>query len=321
MHLPTVLITGASGFLGGTIASVLSQRGFPLCLCGSKLSESLAGGQAKVFRERLPSRKIQEFVAATQPDWVVHCAGPARVAASFKDPPADFLNSVTATDCLYQAIERHAPNAKVLFMSSAAVYGQPYQLPITQETPPEPISPYGEHKLQCERLGNDLRARSSSRIEVSNWRIFSAYGPRLQKQVLWDIFRKSLAGDEVVLDGTGHETRDLIYSLDIAKVVLQVITSGQISPEIMNIGSGRAVSIATLAKLFLESLDYPGSFRFSGIRHQGVPQQWSVDAGDCRQLCGGQMISLENGIASYAQWLKREFGGSQYANRVLADAG
>jgi UDP-glucose 4-epimerase len=319
MHLPTVLITGASGFLGGTIATVLSRQGFPLCLCGSNLHKSFSDGQTKFFSERLPSNKILEFVAATKPDWVVHCAGPARVAASFADPAADFHNSVTATDCLYQALQRHAPSAKVLFMSSAAVYGQPCQLPITRDTPTAPISPYGEHKQSCERLGNDLRARCG--IEVSNWRIFSAYGPRLQKQVLWDIFRKSLAADEVVLDGTGHETRDLIYSLDIAKVVLQVITSGHISQEIVNIGSGRSVSIATLAQLFLEALNYRGSLRFSGIRHQGAPQHWSLDARDCLQLYDGDMISLENGIAHYTQWLTREFGVSQYANRVLADAG
>lgn len=319
MHLPTVLITGASGFLGGTIAAVLAKQGFPLCLCGSKLSESFNGTHTKIFRERLPSRKLTEFVAATQPEWIVHCAGPARVAASFKDPPADFLNSVTATDCLYQAIQRHAPNAKVLFMSSAAIYGEPCQLPITQHTPVAPISPYGEHKLRCEWLGNELRAHSE--IEVSNWRIFSAYGPKLQKQVLWDIFRKSQVANEVVLDGTGDETRDLIYSLDIARVVLNVITSGQIPQEMVNIGSGRSVTIAALAKLFLESLNYRGSFRFSGIRHQGVPQQWSVDARDCRQLCGDEMMSLENGIVNYARWLTREFGESQYANRVLADAG
>lgn len=319
MHLPTVLITGASGFLGGTIAAVLGRQGFPLCLCTANRNESFSNAHTKIFKERLPSSKLTEFVAATQPDWVVHCAGPARVAASFQDPQADFLNSVNATDCLYQAIRQHAPNAKVLFMSSAAVYGQPRQLPITQHTPAAPISPYGEHKLHCERLGDDLRARSG--VEVSNWRIFSAYGPRLQKQVLWDIFRKSQVANEVELDGTGHETRDLIYSLDIARVVLNVITSGQISQETVNIGSGRSVSIATLAKLFLESLNYRGSFRFSGIRHQGVPQQWSVDARACQQLCGGKMMSLENGIASYAQWLKREFGESYYANRVLADAG
>lgn len=319
MHLPTVLITGASGFLGGTIATVLAKQGFQLCLCSSKLNERFSYAHTKVFKERLPSRKFTEFVAATQPEWVVHCAGPARVAASFKDPATDFHNSVTATECLYQAVQHHAPKAKVLFMSSAAIYGQPCQLPITLHTPTVPISPYGEHKLRCEQLGNDLRAHSE--IEVSNWRIFSAYGPSLQKQVLWDIFRKSLVANEVVLDGTGHETRDLIYSLDIARIVLNVIASGQIPQEIVNIGSGRSVTIATLAKLFLESLNYRGSFRFSGIRHQGVPQQWSVDARDCRQLCGGEMMSLERGIANYARWLTREFGESQYANRVLADAG
>ena len=319
MYLPNVLITGAGGFLGGTIARELARQGFPLSLCDTKPTEKIGGGRTKIFRERLPSQRIGEFVAVTKPDWVVHCAGPARVAASFKDPAADFLNSVAATDCLYQAIQRHAPSAKVLFMSSAAVYGQPRQLPITEHTLPTPISPYGEHKLQCERLGSNLHAHSS--IEVSNWRIFSAYGPTLQKQVLWDIYRKSVASSEVVLDGTGQETRDLIYGQDIARGVARVIHSGEIPQETVNIGSGRAVSIATLAQLMLDSLNYCGSVRFSGIRHQGVPQDWSVDARVSLQLCGGEMTSLENGIASYAQWIEREFGVSKYANRVLADAG
>ncbi len=57
------------------------------------------------------------------------------------------------------------------------------------------------------------------------------------------------------------------------------------------------------------------------LAKQGTPQHWSVDARDCRELCDGEMMALEKGITSYAQWLKLESGVTQYANRLLADAG
>lgn len=320
MQLPTVLVTGAGGFLGGTIATALASHRFPLALCGSKLDQRFKFRGAKVFGERLPSPNLQDFLAATQPEWIVHCAGPARVAASFSDPQADYFNSVSATDCLYRAIERESPTAKVLYLSSAAVYGQPIQLPITDTTPANPLSPYGEHKLLCEQLGRELELRTQ--VAVTNLRIFSAYGPGLRKQVLWDLFRKSQqsAGD-VLLEGTGDETRDLIYSLDVAKLIANMILAGQLDTPILNVASGRSVTIAALAECFLDSIGFQGGLRFSGVRHQGVPQRWSVDAHECQKLCGGELLQLEAGIANYARWLTHEYGGMQNADRFLADAG
>jgi UDP-glucose 4-epimerase len=319
MQLPTVLVTGAGGFLGGTIATALASQRFPLALCGSKLDQRFKFRSAKVFGERLPSRNFQDFLAATQPEWIVHCAGPARVAASFSDPQTDYFNSVSATDCLYRAIERASPTAKVLYLSSAAVYGQPDQLPITDTTPTNPISPYGEHKLLCEQLGRELEVRTQ--VAVTNLRIFSAYGPGLRKQVLWDLFRKSQGSAEVLLEGTGDETRDLIYSLDVAKLIVNMIRTGQLDTPVLNVASGRSVTIAALAECLLDSIGYQGCLRFSGVRYQGVPQRWSVDAHDCQKLCGGELLQLEAGIANYARWLTHEYGEIQNANRFLADAG
>lgn len=137
---------------------------------------------------RLPDEELVQLVNEFQPDVLFHCAGSALPAKSFTSPSHDFQCAVPVVQHLLEAVRRSAPVAHIVLLSSAAVYGQPVAFPISEDVPPAPVSPYGFHKWLGEILAREYAEIYGMRI--SSARIFSAYGPRLTKQVVWDSIRK-----------------------------------------------------------------------------------------------------------------------------------
>jgi len=246
------------------------------------------------------------------PDYVVHCAGAASVGASIANPSHDHASNVALTRKLYACIAAASPRTRVLFMSSAAVYGQPEQLPINESTQCKPMSPYGLHKLECEEIG--LWFRENDGMRITNLRIFSAYGPGLKKQVLWDTYQKSLKGDCVELGGDGTETRDFVYIRDLTNLVTKIVKNSNWNENLINVASGETVTIRALAEMFLSELGYRGQLRFSGTIPIGSPRFWTADNS---KILG---LALEDGLREYVRWI-RDAKGTFDSNRILARAG
>ena len=312
----TVLITGGGGFLGSVIAKNL-QRQCRVVVCASRPPTGIRLHDPDRHYFRFPEARFGKLVASLQPDWVIHCAGSASVGASIADPRADYINNVVVTKSIYQELARFCPATQVIFLSSAAVYGQPHSLPITLETPARPISPYGHHKRECELLGE--RYENTEGLRVTNLRIFSAYGPGLTKQVMWDIFQKSRDG-QVQLHGTGRETRDFVFAPDVAKVVAQIIAAGECDHSYLNIATGMSVEIQTLASMLLASVGRRCPLSFTGKASAGSPVEWRVKVDELRPYGLDDFTPLPNGLITYGSWLSNQQGGSD-ANRTLVSAG
>jgi nucleoside-diphosphate-sugar epimerase len=198
------------------------------------------------------------------------------------------------------------------------VYGQPANLPIAEETPLRPISPYGHHKLLCEEICRKYHELGG--VSTAVLRIFSAYGPGLAKQVLWDIHQKSQSCGIVRLDGTGEERRDFVYADDVARVVQCLARNDLPSWLMLNVASGRSVCIHELAEMLLARLGRANRVVFSGRPRRGSPQAWEADVTRLRSLALDPFTPLELGLDHYAAWLRETQGGAD-ANRILAVAG
>jgi UDP-glucose 4-epimerase len=302
MDSSSVLITGARGFLGSRIAEFLA-----------------AGGQHVLrFAGRLPSEEFAGLLRQWRPRLLVHCAGTSRVDRSFDQPAADFHDNVVVTESVLAALATASPGTRVVFLSSAAVYGEPADLPITEETPLRPISPYGHHKLLCEAICRKYHELSG--VSVAVLRVFSAYGPGLAKQVLWDIYQKSQSSGVVRLDGTGAERRDFICADDIARLVQRLSRPEIPSWLILNVASGRSIEISELAAMFLRTMCRGNRIVFSGRSRRGAPRTWEVDVARLRTFGLESLVPLELGLDHYVAWLRQAEGGAD-ANRILAVAG
>lgn len=276
----TTLVTGAAGFLGRHALAAFAEAGTAVVGVGRPDVE-------------IPSPAFDRLLAEVQPALVVHCAGAASVPASLADPDADRAGSV---DVLAAVLERLG-NARLLLVSSAAVYGEPESVPIAEDAPLAPLSPYGRHRVEAEALA------VGSGAPVAIARVFSAYGEGLRRQVLWDIATRALAGGPVELAGTGAETRDFVHARDVAAALVAIARSSAFEGEALNVATGVETSIAELAGIVTAELGC-AAVRFSGVGRPGDPARWRADIGRLRALGFEPSVAIEQGAAAYARWAR-----------------
>lgn len=299
-----ILVTGAGGFLGSHIARHFGANGHRIAAVGrfNTTSDitSLYPNLWKLCGMTLPDTRFTDVIKEFQPDLIVHCAGTASVGDSVHDPYDDFQRTVEVCAFTLEAVRKYAPSCHFVLLSSAAVYGNPNQLPITEDTPCKPVSPYGYHKLMCEALVEEY-----SRLHAVNTtvlRIFSAYGERLAKQVVHDIARKFCdeKNEVVTLDGTGNETRDFIHAKDIARSIECLYNVSAYG--VFNAASGVQTTIWELAASLKKYLKSTKEVCFSGKLREGDPLYWQADISRLSVTGFSQSISLEDGLKDYSSW-------------------
>jgi nucleoside-diphosphate-sugar epimerase len=254
----------------------------------------------------LPSPRLGAFIESQRPETIIFAAGTNSVAASVEKPATDFRNSVDVLLSVLETARTLGTNVRILFLSSAAVYGKQERLPIREDARLKPISPYGYHKLISELLLEEYEHCFG--IRSCALRIFSAYGPGLSRQLLWDVSKKALSEKEVVLDGTGSETRDFIHVDDIARAVEVVLDRAEFSSEKLNLGVGAEVAIRELASKLVRALGVDCSIRFTGKHRVGDPQRWQADTGSICRLGFRTAIPLDEGLADFAKWVLNRKG-------------
>ena len=274
------LVTGHRGFLGRYVVAELEAGGVDV----------VGAGRPEV---EIPSSAFDSLLAATRPDLVVHCAGPASVPASLVSPGADRSGAVDVLRTLLDRLD----GTRLILVSSAAVYGDPLQLPVGEDAPLAPVSPYGRHRVEAERLALE------SGVPLVVARVFSAYGEGLRRQVLWDIARRALAEEAVELSGTGEESRDFVHARDVAAAIRVLANRSAFEGEIVNVGTGVETSIGSLAQLITSELG-GGDVRFTGVGRPGDPGRWRADITRLRSLGFAPTISIEEGAAAYARWVR-----------------
>jgi len=188
----TVWIVGAKGFLGRHVARRFSTDGYRVIGIGRSEWDthqrrpwgvgtwSSAGVESAVLTAL--------FDLFGRPDLVVHAAGSASIGRSLDDPFADFFDTAASVAQILAFLCRCAPDARLVLLSSAAVYGAHDPGPIPETCPLLPVSPYGSHKRYAEELCLLAARRYGLRCAII--RFFSLYGPELRKQILWDIGRR-----------------------------------------------------------------------------------------------------------------------------------
>ena len=196
----------------------------------------------------------------------------------------------------------YSSNCKFINLSSAAVYGNPLSLPIYENDALHPVSPYGKHKKMAEEICAEFT--NDFGLKTCNLRIFSAYGAGLKKQLLWDLYQKSLTGN-IELFGTGDETRDFIYIDDLLDVINLVANKATFDATCLNVANGIQVKIKDLVSLYLQELNFKGELNFIGSNRKGDPLNWEADITQIRSFGYQQNVSLEKGLEKYVEWLKR----------------
>lgn len=304
----TVLITGVTGFLGRYIARQFAESGWSVVGIGTRPPENSPKQNLYQYHQiKLPSLELVNLIKEVNPKVCIHCAGRASVNLSITDPASDFSASVAVTFNLLEALRIYAPECCVIYLSSAAIYGNPERLPVGENQVPNPISPYGFHKLIGEQLCKEFF--KIYQLPTAIVRIFSAYGPGLRRQVLWDMCHKALTQPQIKLRGTGSESRDYIHAIDVASAIYMLSHKSSFEAEVYNLARGIQTTIKELANMVVENLGLDKPIEFDGINPQGNPLNWQADISRLTEVGFTPEVSLERGLKVYAQWCRAEVLG------------
>lgn len=301
----SILITGASGFLGTWLSREAVKEGYSVY--GIDLRTPLQPQLWEGFSTTsLENVDLDQLLEGTRLDAVCHLAGGASVASSVTNPYGDFASLLPGTAKLALYLKKSQPQARFFLFSSAAVYGNPEVLPITEETSVMPISPYGVHKATAESLLAHYSRLFD--LQVTVFRIFSVYGPELRKQLIWDVSQRAFAAADsgqqaIKLFGTGKESRDFIYVKDLCKAVLTVMNNAPVGKfEVYNLASGVESSIEEVAQVLMKHLNTDIQIEFDGAVPQGDPANWSADITKIKALGFQPKYSLSEGLKQVALW-------------------
>ena len=272
-----VLVTGGCGYVGSNIVAALGDNGYTIGILDNLATapvEMVEDLRAKVdakltFFETDVTHieALKSAVKAFSPDIVIHCAGLKSIADSWQDPLAYFDVNVSGTINLLKAMD-YAGCGRLIFSSSATVYGDPEFLPITEDHPLAPINPYGRSKLMAEEIMRDWQGKADGR-GVAVLRYFNPVGahhdyllgdnPKTPANNLFPIICQVLGGQREGLsilgddyptpDGTGE--RDYIHITDLSEAHIRAIAKTAEQEFLaLNIGTGKPTSVKQVIAQF-----------------------------------------------------------------------
>ena len=296
------LVTGCDGFIGSHLMNELSDQetyGW---------SRKTSSNGRRIFVDISDLSSIKESLHSIKPDIILHCAGSADVHKSVEDPHIDYVGNVGLTHNLLFAIhELNMHSIRIIFLSSAAVYGNPISLPVSEDAVINPLSPYALHKYMAEQICEYFVKNYKMSIKVM--RIFSAYGEGLRKQIFWDLYSKYQKYGRIKVIGTGEECRDYIYINDVINAI-KILTKCDEKEIYYNIANGNAIKIRDAVYSFVDSLGVSREIvEFDRQVRNEDPLVWQADITRIKELGYRPSIGLSEGLEKYTNWLKIEEKG------------
>ncbi|KUO42141.1 MAG: hypothetical protein APZ16_03665 [Candidatus Hadarchaeum yellowstonense] len=253
-----VLVTGGAGFIGSHLVDALLARGCPVTVLDNFSTGSERNIAPHLKREdfRLVRGDIRDPAALRRAlqgvDAVVHLAALVSVPLSVKEPGLTREVNVEGTLSLLRA-SQEAGVARFVYASSCAVYGEAKVLPIKEDSPLRPLSPYAESKLEAEGLCRAFY--ESGGFPAVSLRYFNVYGPRQSggdyAGVMLRFLERLRANQPPVIFGDGNQTRDFVHVSDVVEATLLALERPRLEGEVINVGTGRRTSINELCAMFL----------------------------------------------------------------------
>ncbi len=284
-----IIILGSKGFIGSNLVNLFQQQGHEI---------------KTLTREEFMDNESFNM-SLRNSDVVINCIGSANVGFSYTNTSEDYESNVGVVRTILEILrEQNLNHVKFINLSSASVYGNPKQLPIKESDPIQPLSPYGFHKSIAELLLKEYSQCFG--LKTLSLRIFSAYGNGQKKLLLWDLHEKiQNTNGNIVLFGTGNESRDFIHIEDIAQQILLVIHHAEFQGEAINVANGVEVKISQVVELYQKFYPLKFEYEFNGEERLGDPKNWCGDISIMRNWDYQSKVGIEQGIKSYINWAVR----------------
>jgi len=310
----TVLVTGATGFIGGAICIELKKKGYNVLGIDRVYRPHLDSYIDEFICEDFISAYSINYVLSQKPDVIIHCAGSSLVGPSVDNPAEYYTNNVSKTIAYLDIITQNLPNTLFMFSSSASVYGTSRIL--NEEAPKDPISPYARSKYMVELILDSFN--KSHKLNYTCFRYFNACGAvdetHGQQPGEGHIFatlmeclqdRKSF-----ILNGQDFNTkdgtcvRDYIHVQDIASAHVKAIENN--TQGVYNLGNGFGYSNMDCIKVVSDFYNEPMSVEV-GPRRWGDTDSLIADASCFKAVAGWQPErDIKDIVVSLDKWYNSE---------------
>jgi len=248
----TVLITGGLGQVGYYSYLQLKEK-YKICILDNMADSKVNPPDDAIFiKGDIRDKEIYSLLPEI--DSILHCAAQISITKSTANPILDAEMNIMGTLNLLE-FSRKKDVERFVFISSAATYGNPQFLPITEDHPRNPLSPYGMSKLVSEKyvgLYSDLYNLNSISLVP-----FNIYSP-LQKEndpyagVIFKFIKAIKSNESPIIEGDGNQTRDFVHIQDIAAAIKLALENRLVSNKTINIGSGEPTTILELANMIIQ---------------------------------------------------------------------
>jgi nucleoside-diphosphate-sugar epimerase len=303
------LITGGAGFIGSTIAKELALTGAEVVVLdnissGYRINIDGHQGIRLIEKDIRDSAAVEAAVVGA--DVVFHLAASVGNKRSIDEPVNDAEINVIGTLRVLEAARRVGVS-KVVISSSAGIFGELKTLPICEDHPAEPDSPYGASKLCAEKEG--LAYAKLYGMKVVCLRYFNVYGPSQRFDAYGNVIPifvfQMLRGEPLTIFGDGEQTRDFVNVRDVVQANIKAAMTPDVTGA-FNIGSGTRISINALVKML------SAASGLNPVVRRGPPRAGDVrdslaQISAARNTFGFEpCVSMEEGLAEYIRWARTE---------------
>lgn len=304
-----VLVTGGAGFVPSHVVDAFVEAGSIVTVidnfsAGKRDNLKHLMDKVKIIDMDIRDERIIPLIR--RQDIIIHMAANADVPVSVERPDYDFQNNVVGSYNVLKAC-LNSNVQKIVFASSAAVYGEPQYTPIDESHPTLPCSPYGAAKLAVERLG--IAYNKTYGLPFTAIRIFNTYGVRQPRYVMYDLLKKLyLNPEKLEVLGTGEQIRDYSYVTDTARCFLLATENDSSSGEVYNVAGGNPISIKDLSSRLINVLGLTDvAVSYTGKSWKGDISTLSADISKAENELGFQAeVNIDDGIKSLEEWLSQD---------------
>ncbi|MBN4077242.1 NAD-dependent epimerase/dehydratase family protein, partial [Mariprofundus ferrooxydans] len=251
------------------------------------------------IRDREAVRKAMQGVSK-----VVHLAALVSVPESIAQPNLCFDINAHGTQVVLDEARRSGVR-KVVLASSAAVYGDNSNLPLSENEPAAPLSPYGLDKLYAEQLGRVYQSLYG--MKVTALRFFNVFGPRQDPSspysgVISIFLERMLAGEDVNIFGDGSQTRDFVYVKDVVSAIMLSMQSDHAAFQVFNVGCGGQVSVNALYRTLCELVKPGHAVLYKPLRGADIVHSEADITAISTALAYKPEFSFEQGLKETLEW-------------------
>ncbi|HKZ32202.1 MAG TPA: NAD-dependent epimerase/dehydratase family protein [Vicinamibacteria bacterium] len=306
------VVTGAAGFIGSHLASSLLEAGqevlgidcftdyYPRALKEANLAPLRDHARFRLVEERLQDAELPRHLEGASA--VFHLAAQAGVRASWGREFAHYTeHNVLATQRLLEAA-LEAGRPRIVYASSSSVYGDAPVLPLREDSPCRPVSPYGVTKLAGEHLA--LLYHRNHGLPTVSLRFFTVYGPRQRPDMAFHRFLKAARDEQpITLFGDGSQTRDFTYVDDIVTAVRAAALSGRPGC-VYNVGGGERVALNEVLRLIESVTDKHLQVQRREPQMGDMKDTFADTSAASRDLGFRSTVGLAEGLAREWQWIR-----------------